>query len=338
MKRIGVLADYLSDAHRREIQEAVDQCNQIAASASADGEAPEPAYELRYYDSAEALEAEIHQLSILYGYVPAKLLKKAVALEWIQTAAAGVDTLVSDDLYAHPESVLLTNANGAYGITIAEHILMVSLMLLRRQPEYSEVVARREWKNLGTIHSLYGSRIAVVGTGDIGTQFARRAKAMGAAHIIGIRRTDKPADPAFDEVRLVAELKEAVADVDLLVLCVPGTRETAGLISAEVLACMRVGAYIVNVGRGSAIDQIALKKALDEGRIAGAALDVTTPEPLPPEDPLYEAKNILITPHISGNMTLGKTCDLNVGIFTRNLLRFAKGEPLHHLVDRTKGY
>lgn len=329
MKKIGVLATFLEEQHKEAIQNAVAACNRLSAA---------PAYSVTFYATAKQLEDEIHLFDILYGYIPAPMLKKAANLKWLQAASAGVDALLSDDLYAHPESLILTNSNGAYGITISEHMIMVSLMLLRRQLEYGEVTARREWKNLGTIRSIYGSRIVVVGTGDIGTHFAKRAKAMGAAHITGVRRTAREADPAFDEIVTLEHLGEVVQGIDLLALCVPGTHETKGLLSAEIIEKMGPQAYVVNVGRGSAIDQEALIAALNEGRLSGAALDVMTPEPLPADSPLYDAKNILLTPHISGNMTLGKTCDLNVGIFTRNLLRYAKGEPLHHLVDRQKGY
>ena len=211
-------------------------------------------------------------------------------------------------------------------------------MLMRRQPEYDEVTRAREWKNIGAVRSICGSRITIVGTGDIGTSLARRVKALGAAHVCGVRRTLKPADPAFDEVTTLDKLAEAVADVDVIALCVPGTPETAGLLSKEIIDGLNPKTYVVNVGRGSAIDQPALVAALNEGRIAGAALDVMTPEPLPVDDPLYDAKNVILTPHISGNMSLGLTCDINVDMFCENLERYFKGEPLAHVVDRKLGY
>jgi len=167
---------------------------------------------------------------------------------------------------------------------------------------------------------------------------ARRVKALGAAHVCGVRRTKKPSDPAYDQVLTLAELPEAVKDADIVALCLPATKETNGVFSKEIIDGLSPKTYVVNVGRGSAIDQPALVAALNEGRIAGAALDVMTPEPLPADDPLYDAANVILTPHISGNMSLGHTCDLNVDMFCRNLKRYFAGDPLHHLVDRSIGY
>ena len=121
-------------------------------------------------------------------------------------------------------------------------------------------------------------------------------------------------------------------------MAMPSTKQTVGLISEDVLAAMSPRTLIVNVGRGSAIDQDALIRALNEDRLAGAALDVMTPEPLPADSPLYDAKNLLLTPHVSGNMSLAYTCDVNVAAFCRNLVRYFNGETLHHLVDRVIGY
>ena len=121
-------------------------------------------------------------------------------------------------------------------------------------------------------------------------------------------------------------------------MALPATAETAGILSRERIALLPERAYVVNVGRGSAVDQAALGEALRAHRIAGAALDVMTPEPLPPEDPLWDCPNLVLTPHVSGNMSLGLTCDLAVEIFLDNLRRYAAGQPLRNLVDRKKGY
>ena len=121
-------------------------------------------------------------------------------------------------------------------------------------------------------------------------------------------------------------------------MSLPGTAETIHILNRERIALLPRSAYVVNVGRGTAVEQEPLIEALNGGRLAGAALDVMDPEPLPPDHPLWEAKNLILTPHVSGNMTLGYTCDVNVEMFCADLLRYGRGEPLKNLVDRTRGY
>ena len=321
MPIVGIYANYLNPNHIQQIESVVH----------------EGGYRIRYFKDLQDVETHIDQCEIIYGYYPAYVLKRAASLRWFASASAGVDPFLKDEVWASPDTIL-TNSAGSYGITISEHMLMAILMLMRRQPEYDEVTRARQWKNIGAVRSICGSRIAIVGTGDIGTSLARRVKALGAAHVCGVRRTLKPADPAFDEVMTLDRLAEAVKDVDVIALCVPGTPETAGLLSKEIIDGLNPKTYVVNVGRGSAIDQPALVAALNEGRIAGAALDVMTPEPLPADDPLYDARNVILTPHISGNMSLGLTCDINVDMFCENLRRYFKGEPLRNVVDRKIGY
>ncbi|MBR3393919.1 MAG: D-2-hydroxyacid dehydrogenase [Firmicutes bacterium] len=331
MPIIGIWADYL--AHRAaHIEDTVARGNAQLLRA---GKEP---YSIRYFHSAEEVEKGIADCEILYGYFPAGLIKKAENLVWLHAASAGVDVLLSDDVYAHPDKVVLTHSNGSYGITISEYMVMMILMLMRRQIEYNHLQIERTWKNVGQIRSIYGSRVVIVGTGDIGTNLARRLKAMGASKVIGLRRTLKAADPAFDTIGTLEHLEEALQGADVLALCVPATSETNGLLSREIIAKMDPKTFVVNVGRGSAIDQEALTEALKEGRLAGAALDVFTPEPLPKDDPLYDLPNVILTPHVAGNMSLSYTSDLNVDIFCRNLERYFNGEELHHVVDRKLGY
>ena len=133
-------------------------------------------------------------------------------------------------------------------------------------------------------------------------------------------------------------LDEVLPEAHVLVMALPGTPETAGVLSRERIALLPQDALVLNVGRGTAVDQEALMDALNRERIAGAALDVMVPEPLPQDHPLWQARNLVLTPHVSGNMSLGYTRDRAVEIFCENLTRYAAGEPLHHLVDRSRGY
>ena len=290
-----------------------------------------------FYGRGKAPAEGLDQYEIIYGWCEPGDLKRATALKWYCCGFAGVDLLSDDGLYANPD-VMLSNSSGAYGLTISEHILMVTLMLLRRMPDFQDIVRRREWVQELPMRSIYGSRITVLGAGDIGTNFARRAKALGAAHICGVSRSGRNGDPAYDRMLPQQQLDEVLPETEILVMALPAVADTAGILSRERIALLPREAIVVNVGRGSAIDQDALMEALNAGRIAGAALDVMVPEPLPKDHPLWSTRNLLLTPHISGNMSLGYTCDRNLDMFCRDLDNYAAGRPLEHRVDRKRGY
>ena len=321
-KQIGVIIDYLNEDYRRQIDAAAEKHG----------------YSVRYYPDSRSAVSNADDCEILFGHCSQKVIASAKRLKWFCCCWAGVDRFCRDGLFRNPDC-LLSNSSGAYGVTIAEHLVMCALMLLRRQEEYGALIRSGGWDTLpGNIHSLHGSRITVLGTGDIGTQFARRAKAFSPARIVGVRRSAKPGDPAFDEIRTIDELDEILPQTDLLIMALPSTAETVGVLSRERMALLPQGAYVANVGRGTAVDQDALIDALNSGHLAGAALDVVVPEPLPADHPLRGAKNILLTPHVAGNMTLGYTCMRVVEMFCENLENYAAGRPLRHLVDRKKGY
>lgn len=323
MKKIAVYTGFMTDTYREKINKAA-----AAAGFTAD-----------YYDSAqptEALEANLEKYEVIYGHVPPALLKGAKSLRWLCSDFAGVEGYLDEAVWPHPDC-LLSNSSGAYGPTIAEHIVMLALMLLRRMPEYLPALARREWPYYAPIRSITGSHVVMLGTGDIGSNTARRMKALGAS-VTGVCRSGHAAEPAFDLVLPISELDGVLPKADLLVMALPATAETAGILTRERIDLLPPTAYVINVGRGAAIDQAALAEALQSRRLAGAALDVMVPEPLPADHPLWNCPNTIITPHISGNMSLGLTCDLDVEMFCRDLAHYAAGEPLEHLVDRTRGY
>lgn len=321
MKNIAVCAShFITDAHRLQIERTAESVG----------------FSVTYFDTQAALEEKIADFEVLFGYIPPELLPGARSLRWLCAASAGVDHLLDDAIWPHPDC-LLSNSSGAYGPTISEHILMVLLMLLRRMPEYQQPLLRREWPFLTPIRSITGSHMVLLGTGDIGSNTARRLKALGA-EVTGVCRSGRAAEPAFDRVVPLSGLEGVLPRADALILSLPATAETAGILSRERLALLPETAYVVNVGRGSAIDQEALVEALQGGRLAGAALDVMTPEPLPADHPLWSCSNMIITPHVSGNMSLGLTCDLDIDMFCRDLAHYGAGEPLEHLVDRKRGY
>lgn len=280
--------------------------------------------------------SDIQDSEILFGMFPPALLAQCPKLKWLQCSFAGVDTYTAPGVFVRPDAIL-TNASGAYGITISEHMICVLLMMMRRMPEYQALIARRGWEILGDIRSIYGSTITIIGMGDIGSNFGRRVKEMGAT-VRGVRRTLREKPDWADEVYTTEHLNDALRGADVVALCLPGTADTRGILGQAQFDAMDEGTYVLNVGRGTAIDQQALNAALRSGKLAGAAIDVAYPEPLPQDHFLWDAPNLLLTPHVSGNMSLPRTCELVIEIFLRNLAHWKKGEPLEHQVDRNQGY
>ena len=321
MKKIAVVEKFFEAHHQQQIEAVAGKYG----------------YTVDYYLDGVLPKERAGEYEIVYGMPDRTALKDMTQLKWFCASFAGVDRYVDEALYPH-EGVLLTNSAGAYGVTIAEHLIMVTLMLLRHEMTYCADAAAHRWGTVQPMRSIIGSTITVLGTGDIGTEFARRAKAMGAASIRGVRRTKKAADPAFDAIYTHDELDALLPDTDILVMALPSTGETKNILSAGRIALLPPTACVVNVGRGSAIDQNALVAALNGGRIAGAALDVFEEEPVPAGDPVWTAQNLLLTPHISGQMSLGYTRDRNVALFCEDLERYGRGEKPTRLVDRRIGY
>ena len=321
MKKIAVVEKFFEPHHQRQIEAVAGKYG----------------YTVDYYLDGVLPRERAGEYEIVYGMPDRTDLKGMTALKWFCASFAGVDRYVDEALYPH-EGVLLTNSAGAYGVTIAEHILMVTLMLLRQMMPTMRAVERREWLPPLPVRSLCGANVTVLGTGDIGTSFARRAKAMGTKSICGVRRTIKPADPAFDRIVTLSDLDSVLPETDILVMALPSTGETVGVLDQQRIALLPRHAVVVNVGRGTAIDQEALAQALNAGDIAGAALDVFVPEPMPRDHFLWGTKNLLITPHVAGNMSLGYTRDKDVDMFCEDLENFAAGRPMAHRVDRKRGY
>ena len=300
-----------------------------------DASAQKLGFEVRWVEKGKVTAEDVQDCEIFFGMLPPELLRQAKSLKWLQCSFAGVDRYADQAQYA--ENIAITNASGAYGITISEHMVVTLLMLMRRMPEYHEMQKKREWYCVGQIKSVMNSVITVVGVGDIGSNFAKRVLPMGA-FVRGVRRTEGPKPDFVDEIYTVDRLDEAITGADVVALCLPGTGETRRLFDRERMLKMKPGAILMNVGRGNAVDLLALDELLRSGHLGGAAIDVTEPEPLPPQHPLWTAPHALITPHISGNTSLPLTCDIIVDIFLDNLERYSKGQALQHLVNLKMGY
>ncbi len=289
-----------------------------------------------FYNSEAEIPQSDFDADIIYGFAPS-IVKTSKKLKWLCVPWAGVDSIMSPGYFAN-DDCLLTNSAGAYGVSIAEHMIAVSLVMMRRLDEFFDETRNGKWLLPRPQKSLKDCRITVLGTGDIGTTFAKRAKAFEPAKITGVCRSGKASQAVYDEVLPVSKLEQILPETDLLAMSLPATPETKNIMSKEKLSLLPKGAYIVNVGRGSAIDEDALAELLESSHLAGAALDVFQKEPLPQESKLWKTKNLLITPHVAGNMTLAYTKNKNVEMFIEDLHNFSAGKPLRYLVDRKLGY
>lgn len=280
-------------------------------------------------------QEDVDWAQVILGNVPAAMLHGSPALEWLQTNSAGVEPYIQPGVLAG--DTLLTNATGAYGLAIAEHMLGMLLELFKKLELYRDAQKSGAWQSQGAVKAVYGSTVLVLGMGDIGGEFAARCKALGAK-VIGVRRSPRPCPEYADEVHLLEDLDSLLPQADVVAITLPGTDATRGLMSRERLAKMKEGAVLLNVGRGFIVDTEALCDALERGHLSGAGVDVTDPEPLPPTHRLWNIPTAVVTPHISGFYHLRETHERIVGIFLENLWHFQAGEPLRNLVDFATGY
>jgi phosphoglycerate dehydrogenase-like enzyme len=289
--------------------------------------------------SAEAFERALREADVLFGWgLDAATFARARRLRWVQMTAAGVQRMLFPAMVA--SDVLLTNARGLHAGPIAEHVMGVLLTFARKLHLARDAQRRGRWEQESLwaepppLRELADSTLGLVGLGAIGTAVARRARAFGM-RVLGLRRTDRPA-AEVDELLARSRLHELLGRSHYVVLAVPSTPETRGLIGRGQLSAMREDAVLVNVGRGKVVDETALVEALRAGRPAGAALDVFAEEPLPEQSPLYRLPQVLVTPHIAG--ATPHYWPRVMGIFRENLRRFLAGEPLLNVVDKHAGY
>ncbi|MCR5045227.1 MAG: D-2-hydroxyacid dehydrogenase [Treponema sp.] len=318
--KILVINDLFEQRHIERIKAAASECKA----------------QVFFYKNEKEIPQSDYDADIIYGFAPS-IVSTSKKLKWLCAPWAGVDSLMAPGYFAN-ENCLLTNSAGAYGVSIAEHMIAVALMMMRRLTEFYAETMNGKWLFPRSQKSLKDCRITVLGTGDIGTTFAKRAKAFEPKTIAGVCRSGKADDPVYDHVYNVLDLDKILPDTDLLAMSLPSTPETKGILSRKRISLLPEGAYVINVGRGSAIDEEALVENLESEHLAGAALDVFQTEPLPINSELWKTKNLLITPHIAGNLTVPYTKDKNVQMFLEDLKNFVTGKPLRYLVDRNLGY
>ena len=261
-----------------------------------------------------------------------KLLDATPKLRWYHTVSAGVENMPLPELAQR--GIVLTNNSGSYDIQIAEHLMAFVFAASRQLHRYRDNQRGSEWKELQH-QELRDATIVVFGMGSIGGEISRLASAVGM-RVIGVRRKAGGSQPGIDRVVAADRLADVVGEADYLAIAAPLTPATRGAISREVIARMKPTAWIMNIGRGAIVDEPAMIEALQAKRIAGAALDVFTTEPLPKESPLWALDNVIITPHHSGSSP--RASERTLTLFAENLRRYKAGEPLINRVDFEAGY
>jgi len=317
--KLVVVLPNLNESHRQRIRDAAESHG----------------LEASFFDHVRDSIPALAEAEIVLGQSE-HLAQHAPKLEWFCTPSAGVNHLLGSDTFASPDAVL-TNSSGAYGVTIAEHTVMMLLSLFRRRLEYDSIVARREWKRDLPVKSIRDGRFVLAGTGDIGQEIAIRLRSFGPKSVIGINRSGRNPGGLFDQALPISAWEQALPEADALILSLPGTPETFHLLGKDQLALLPDGAAVINVGRGSIIDQPALERELRTGRLC-AALDVFEEEPLPQDHSLWTCPNLLITPHVAGNMTLPWTVNRIVELFLEDLENYCNGKPLRRRIDPQRGY
>lgn len=276
----------------------------------------------------------IGDAEIFYGTITPELFHQARRLRWIQTPMAGLERYFFPELIA--SDVIVTNMRGIYSDNIADHVFSYILCFARNLHHYIRMQERRIWdKTPRPVIHLADTTLGIVGLGGIGYEVARRGHVCGMRVLaVDPRREDRP--PEVAELWKPDRLDDLLAESDFVVVTVPQTPETTGLFDAARFARMKPTAYFINIGRGKVVRLDDLTEALQQGRIAGAGLDVFEIEPLPADHPLWGMENVIITPHVAG---VGPhTSERRWSVVLENVRRYLAGEPLLNVVDKAAGY
>lgn len=274
---------------------------------------------------------------VWFGYRDGSMISQAKKLKWVQALGAGVENMPRE-LVAHP--CTLTNMQRIYAPVIAESAIGLLLSLTRGLTQLSiPAFSQKKWvqtPNDLTLEDLYGKTIGIVGMGGIGSETARRLHYGFNMRVLGTDAKPLHKPDFVEELHDPGWFMQMVPQVDVLMSAAPLTPVTKGMFNEQVFSKMKPGAYFINVSRGGLVDQDALMKALKEKRIRGAGLDVTTPEPLPPDHPLWTCPNLVITPHNSGQAAIRQV--RLIQLIAENVRRYSNGLPLMNVVDKVKGY
>jgi D-2-hydroxyacid dehydrogenase (NADP+) len=288
----------------------------------------------------DALPPELPDTDIFVGYsLRAEQLKDAKKLKWIHSTAAGVAQLTYPEL--RESGILVTNPRGVFSVPMAEHTLGMMIAMARNFPDSVRLQDKSAWGQQQLwdlpqqLSELSGKTLLIVGFGSIGAELAKRARAFGM-RICGVTRSGKGDQGLAEKIVPASDLQAVLPEADYVVIAAPETVETKKLIGAEQIARMKQGARLINVGRGSLLEETALIAALQKGNLAGAALDVTGLEPLPADSSLWKAPNLFITPHTSA--VSDRLWQRETELLVELLELWFNGKPMKNVVDLSRGY
>jgi len=279
---------------------------------------------------------EAHGIDARYAFP--EFLTKATKLRWVQIPSAGIDRYLRNKALMENDAIVISNSRGVHGPAIADHAMAMLLSLTRNLNHYAQSQKQGKWARGGGGNkpiALQGKTMLVVGLGGIGSEIAQRANGFGMK-VIGTRRSDRPSPDYIKRVGKPKDLLAMLPEADVVALAVPLTEETKNMLNAAAFDAMKPGAYLINIARGKVVNTDAMMKALKSGRLAGACLDVTDPEPLPADHALWKQANVIITPHVAGRAEV--TEERRSALLVENLRRFGAGEPILNVVDKEAGY
>ncbi|MGJ8653082.1 MAG: D-2-hydroxyacid dehydrogenase [Opitutaceae bacterium] len=287
---------------------------------------------------AEALARADEAHGIDGRYATPEFLNKASNLRWVQVSSAGVDRYLGIKPLMENDAIVMSNYRAVHGPAIADHAMAMLLSLTRNLNHYAASQRQGEWERDSAPNesiALHEKTMLVVGLGGIGSEIAQRANGFGM-RVIGTRRSDSPSPEYIERVGKPQDLLAMLPEADVVALAVPLTDETENLMDSVAFEKMKPGAYLINIARGKVVNTDAMLQALESGRLAGACLDVTDPEPLPDSHKLWKQPNVIITPHVAGRSEV--TNERRSALLLENLRRFGTGEPLLNVVDKQAGY
>ena len=290
---------------------------------------------LSYPRNAKVPDEVLARAEVLMNYGDKSQIAPAKNVRYIHTISAGIDGYIDEVDRCHGSALPVTNGAGVYSDAVGEHVIALLLAVVHGIVPSVRNMAEKQWPAIPMLGNVNGKTIAVLGTGDIGNNAARICAAMGA-RVLGFKLHACEPFPPYSEIYTGDDgLDALLPQADAVLVCLPGSPFTKDMLDARRIGLMKAGSVLVNIGRGSIVNTEALMEALRSGHIAAAGLDVTDPEPLPPDHPLWTCPNVLITPHISG---LGASKQKHAEWFAENLRAYLEGRPQPGAVNQEMKY
>lgn len=290
---------------------------------------------LSYPRNAKVPDEVLARAEVLMNYGDKSQIAPAKNVRYIHTISAGIDGYIDEVDRCHGSALPVTNGAGVYSDAVGEHVIALLLAVMHGIVPSVRNMAEKQWPAIPMLGNVNGKTVAVLGTGDIGNNAARICAAMGA-RVLGFKLHACEPFPPYAQIYTGDDgLDALLPQADAVLVCLPGSPFTKDMLDARRISLMKAGSVLVNIGRGSIVNTEALMEALRSGHIAAAGLDVTDPEPLPPDHPLWDCPNLLITPHISG---LGASKQKHAEWFAENLRAYLEGRPQPGAVNREMKY